>query len=172
MLMFLPLRTFRSIRLDCVVWYSQLRRETGTGLDLQGLWLTWVMMYLRIQWWIMMNHDNHDSSSFSHHFAIFSLALSVSLSFSHDFSITSPCSDPAQHVSLTGPIKGLVIAEFLFGIMAWVPVKAVGALLAAVPLVYTGRKNLESFISCLGFPYAPWCWNIYQLLPQKTPKCR
>eukprot|EP00435_Cladocopium_sp_Y103_P005607 s4217_g1.t2 len=45
----------------------------------------------------------------------------------------------------------LVIAEFLFGIMAWVPVKAVGALLAAVPLVYTGRKNLESFISCKNY---------------------
>ena len=45
-------------------------------------------------------------------------------------------------------ILGLVCC-IIFGIMAWVPVKAVGALLAAVPLVYTGRKNLESFISCL-----------------------
>ena len=58
----------------------------------------------------------------------------------------------------------LVIAEFLFGIMepcrswnieaawrhcprpvfwfeAWAPVRAAGALLAAVPLVYTGRSN-------------------------------
>ncbi|CAK9087833.1 unnamed protein product [Durusdinium trenchii] len=42
----------------------------------------------------------------------------------------------------------LVIAEFLFGIMAWVPVKAVGAVLAMVPLAYTGRKNLESLMSC------------------------
>ena len=45
---------------------------------------------------------------------------------------------------------GLVIAEFLFGIMAWVPVRAVGAVLAAVPLAYTGRRNLESLISSLG----------------------
>eukprot|EP00434_Breviolum_minutum_P009298 symbB.v1.2.008194.t1/scaffold450.1/size202773/13 len=42
----------------------------------------------------------------------------------------------------------LVIAEFLFGIMAWVPVRAVGAVLAAVPLAYTGRRNLEGLISC------------------------
>ena len=21
-------------------------------------------------------------------------------------------------------------------------------------------------------PYAPWCWNIYQHLPPKSPKCR
>lgn len=45
---------------------------------------------------------------------------------------------------------GLVIAEFLFGIMAWVPVRAVGAVLAAVPLAYTGRRNLEGLISSLG----------------------
>ena len=31
--------------------------------------------------------------------------------------------------------------------MAWVPVKAVGAVLAMVPLAYTGRKNLESLMS-------------------------
>ncbi|CAE7669836.1 rhmD [Symbiodinium microadriaticum] len=42
----------------------------------------------------------------------------------------------------------LVIAEFLFGIMAWAPVRAAGALLAAVPLVYTGRSNFQNLISC------------------------
>ena len=34
--------------------------------------------------------------------------------------------------------------------MAWVPVRAVGAVLAAVPLAYTGRRNLEGLISSLG----------------------
>lgn len=34
----------------------------------------------------------------------------------------------------------LVIAEFLFGVMAWVPVRSVGALLALVPLMYTGKN--------------------------------
>ncbi|CAJ1331745.1 unnamed protein product [Effrenium voratum] len=40
----------------------------------------------------------------------------------------------------------LVIAEFLFGIMAWAPVRAAGALLAAVPLVYTGKQNFLNLL--------------------------
>ena len=24
----------------------------------------------------------------------------------------------------------------------------------------------------ISIPYAPWCWNIYQHLPHKSPKCR
>ena len=47
----------------------------------------------------------------------------------------------------------------------WPPVlKRTGALAAALFVV-----RISPFFH---IPYAPWCWNIYLHLPQKSPKCR